>query len=152
VRLRSLRPSLLLAAATALAATLAVACGGAVSEDPQPPAGGAGQPIDREFVLGVGRSAEVRGTGLVIAFRGVEHDDRCPLDVQCVQAGEARAAFAVARAAGGDTTVVLGTRPGTETAAVGTWRIELRSLAPVPAAGAPTPPERYEATLEVSRE
>jgi hypothetical protein len=143
-----------LAAVAAALAVLAAGCGGgAVNGERQPPAGGAaGQPVDREFVLGAGRSAEVRGTGLTITFRAVERDDRCPLDVQCVQAGEARAAFAVARAAGGDTTVVLGTRPGTETAAVGTWRIEMRSLAPAPAAGAPTPPERYEATLEVSRE
>lgn len=143
----TLRPRLL-----ASAAVLVIGCGGGAVNEKRPAAGDAGHPVDREFVLGAGRSAEVRGTGLTIAFRAVEHDDRCPLDVQCVQAGEARAAFAVTRAAGGDTTVVLGTRPGTETAAVGTWRIELRSLAPVPTAGVPTPPERYEATLEVSRE
>ena len=43
----------------------------------------------REFDIAVGQTVEVQGTPMTIRFSGVAEDSRCPVDVQCVWAGDA---------------------------------------------------------------
>lgn len=45
----------------------------------------AGEPLGQNFTLGVGDVKRV--DGMQIVFEGVEQDSRCPVDVQCIQAG-----------------------------------------------------------------
>src|SRR5712671_4055395 len=57
---------------------------------------------DVAFSLPLGKSAAVSGTGARITFRRVTEDSRCPVDVTCIWAGDAKIELAVSRNASGD--------------------------------------------------
>src|SRR5215218_3904137 len=46
--------------------------------------------LDEPFQLPRGQVADIAGQRLTVAFTSVESDSRCPANVQCVRAGEAR--------------------------------------------------------------
>lgn len=45
--------------------------------------------VGQSFRLRLGEAAEVKDTPLLVGFREVASDTRCPIDVQCVSAGDA---------------------------------------------------------------
>ena len=103
----------------------------------------------REFTLHQGETARVGNRGLRLTFLALREDSRCPADVQCPWAGNARLEF-VARQAGHDsahielnTTLEPHSRPydGVEVVLVG--------LAPTPRVGTPIQGSEYVATLRV---
>src|SRR6476646_1224216 len=51
-----------------------------------------------EFNLAVGKSATISDTDYRITFNRVTEDSRCPVDVQCVWAGDAKIELTIARA------------------------------------------------------
>src|SRR5690242_20678884 len=67
-----------------------------------------------EFSLSLGRTAAVTGTPYRITFNRVTEDSRCPVDVTCVWAGDAKIELTIARnSAPADVRVVSLTPPNT---------------------------------------
>jgi hypothetical protein len=78
----------------------------------------------------------------------VAEDSRCPADVECAQAGNAAAAFAVESEAGSATLTLHTGREPRRAAAMGR-ALNLIELRPRPAQGAPPDSIAYVATLVV---
>jgi len=101
------------------------------------------------FELRPGQTARVGTRGLVIGFRGVSRESRCPTDVQCVWQGDAEVNVqaAINRMAWTDLTLHTGVEP--RTAQFGEYKITLIGLAPHPRATEKIPAQNYVATLKV---
>jgi hypothetical protein len=107
----------------------------------------AGQP----FRLRAGQVANVGGAGLVIGFRGVGGDSRCPTGVQCVWSGDAAVHLLATVGRMAWTPVELHTHVEPRTGAFQDYRIRLISLEPYPEQGKQIRPAAYVATLEITR-
>ena len=106
-------------------------------------------PLDQDFEIALGKTVAIAGTAQQVTFDAVTEDSRCPTDVVCVWAGNARVSLRVT-AAGTDSTIALNTGLEPHSATVNRFRLELRGLVPAPRAGNPTPPDAYRATLRVT--
>jgi hypothetical protein len=87
-----------------------------------------------------------------IRFGGVLEDSRCPVDVQCVWAGNAQAALGVGprRGTQGPTEqVLLNTSQGAQSGESWGLRLTLVDLTPAPRSTQPIPPEDYLIRLKV---
>lgn len=125
-------------ARSALVALVLAACGGAITDVPP----------GQAFRLHIGESARVEGTSLIVTFRDVLEDYRCPVDAVCITAGNGAVALEVRAGAGGER-LVLNTTEDPRESPVGAYVLRLRNLLPDPLAGRPIPREAYEAVLEV---
>lgn len=107
-------------------------------------------PLDEPFRLAAGQTAAIAGERLTVGFTGVDSDSRCPANVQCIRAGEARVRLALRAAGGRSDDVVLATQ-GAEprSASFGAYDVYLVALDPQPRTDVPRP--QYVATLRVSR-
>ena len=84
------------------------------------------------FALPLGKTAAVKGTGIRLTFKDVRTDSRCPVDVQCIWAGEAKIGVVVARNGAPEETKILGLMPRDAEAVAGGLRIRFVGLAPAP--------------------
>lgn len=100
-----------------------------------------GQP----FTLAVGDQARV--SSATVALEDLVEDSRCPEEVQCIWAGQAK--FAVALTERGERAAGEVVLPG-EPIPAGAYTIELVEVAPAPTTQG-IPKERYAATLVVRR-
>ena len=68
-----------------------------------------GPALNQDFDLKVGQTVSVQGTRLKVGFQMVAEDSRCPEDVTCVWAGNAKVVLSVNRSGrpGGATTINL---------------------------------------------
>ncbi|HEX2188860.1 MAG TPA: hypothetical protein VHG51_08185 [Longimicrobiaceae bacterium] len=107
-----------------MAAALAAACAVAT----EPGTGG----VDADVQVRLGQQVTLDEGRLVVGFTEVPADSRCPVDVQCVQAGEATVALSVTAAGREPAVLTLRTTVGKDAATYGAYRIELRSLLPQP--------------------
>jgi hypothetical protein len=104
-----------------------------------------------EFGLPLGKTAVVNASGVRITFTRVREDSRCPIDVQCVWAGDAKIELAVSRSGTPeDVKLISLTAPNNETIS-GDLRIRLVGLAPVPRQAESGRPRAYVAQLVVNR-
>ena len=102
-----------------------------------------------EFNLALGKTAALSGSDFRITFNRVTEDSRCPVDVQCVWAGDAKIELIVSRnSAPGDTRVISLTPPNSEVT-VGDLKIRFVSLAPTPRQSEPPASRAYVAQLMV---
>lgn len=102
------------------------------------------------FSLPVGKTATVNGTSARITFTRVTDDSRCPVDVQCVWAGDAKIELTIAGANGpADLRTISITPPNNETTS-GNLRIRLVGLAPAPKQSEPSASRAYVAQLIVT--
>ena len=112
--------------------------------------------VGREFDVSVGRVVSLDGGGLRVRLVRVESDSRCPVDVNCVWAGNAEALFEVgARGWRGKRTLRLNTNAGPERPGdgrFGRYTLKLLGLAPQPRSRGKIAAGRYTATLLVSKE
>lgn len=131
--------------ARALSLVLAVLVAGcaAATEPGTGPDGDVQVRLGEQVVLDRGR--------LTVGFQEVPSDSRCPVDVQCVHAGEAVVTLAVAETGRQPAVLALRTVAGKDTATYGAYRIELRSLDPKPRQGGTVPETPY-VTLRVRGE
>ena len=112
--------------------------------------------VGREFKIKAGRAVTLDGGGLRVRFVRVASDSRCPVDVDCVWAGNAEVLFEVgARGRRGMKTLGLNTsaspeRPGE--GKYGRYTLKLAGLAPQPRGNRKIAPGQYTATLLVVRE
>ncbi|HEX6629414.1 MAG TPA: hypothetical protein VF105_15800 [Gemmatimonadaceae bacterium] len=101
------------------------------------------------FSLALGKTATVNGTGFRITFNRVTEDSRCPVDVTCVWAGDAKIELIVSRTtAPADYRIVSLTPPSNESTA-GELKIRFVSLAPAPRQSEPGSSRAYVAQLVV---
>ena len=104
--------------------------------------------VGREFDIAVGQEAKLQGSNVVIRFRGVTNDSRCPSDVQCVWAGNAVAGFDLSGAAQSDAS--LNTTLDPKSVSYAGYTIALVGLKPTPKSGSTIPALEYVATLRVN--
>jgi hypothetical protein len=101
------------------------------------------------FSLPVGKTATVSGTGARITFNRVTTDSRCPVDVVCVWAGEARIELAIDQGGAADVRALSTLSPNE--VVVGDLRIRFVGLTPAPQQSEPSASRAYVAQLVVTR-
>lgn len=99
-----------------------------------------------EFTLSVAESAALPGEGL-LEFAQVVSDSRCPVDVQCVWAGDAVVALRASDV--NDSASLRLHTGGPQSAVFGTWEVELVELRPLPREGMALTQADYEAVLRL---
>jgi len=85
--------------------------------------------LGQDFPVDVGESVTIAGEGLTVTYVEVMADSRCPPDVQCIWAGNATIAVALAKAGEPSATVPLNTMEGPKTAAYSSYTVALLDLA-----------------------
>lgn len=105
--------------------------------------------LDQSFELAPGQSVAIAATDLIVTFREVVSDSRCPATAVCVWAGNGEVELAVRRGGTGDIAHILGTPSGPLEVVVGEYRIRVLGLDPYPL-GTPIPEEDYRLRLSVS--
>lgn len=136
-------PAALLTSMLVLCAACAPVAAGAGGQTGAPAVG-------EPFTVREKQSVVVGSEKVRVTFERVVSDSRCPVDVQCIQAGEATIALAVQPPGGARTTLTLSTRGDQSTGTVGAWHVALTALVPVPRVKAPSTREPYTATLVVT--
>lgn len=116
------------------------------SSTPVTPDGRPGQ----EALLHPGERAvfEADGERLEVLFVGVTADSRCPVDVTCIWAGEARVALDFVGLMSWEGTLSAGA--GASVTVAG-WIVTVTDLTPAPRSDRPIAPGDYEARLVVTR-
>ena len=104
-----------------------------------------------EFELPLGKTAVLNSSGVRITFQQVKEDSRCPLDVQCVWAGEAKIELTVSRPGSPDDVKTISITPPNNETSSGDVRIRFVGLAPVPRQADAGKPRDYVAHLIVTR-
>lgn len=130
-------------ALAAFMACLAVASG--CQESPAAP-----DAIDRQFVLSPGETETIAEASVSIGFERVLSDNRCPADVQCIQAGDAVVEILV-RGPEDEGHLQLHTTDAPRSARYGELTIALVDLRPRPVSTETIRAEDYRATIRVTR-
>lgn len=102
------------------------------------------------FSLPVGKTATINGSGTRITFRELREDSRCPTDVTCVWAGDAKIEVIISRNGSPEDTKLISLNPPNNVVTSGDLQIRFVGLAPVPRQSDKTPRE-YVAQLVVNR-
>ena len=103
------------------------------------------------FQLRVGEVASIENGVLIVGFRGVRSDSRCPSDVNCVWAGDAEMYIGTTPAGGPWNWSVLHTGVEPMSLRANDLVITVVALDPVPTSGATIPQESYQVSLRVTR-
>lgn len=103
------------------------------------------------FTLAPGETAALKGVDARITLKAVRDDSRCPVDVTCVWAGDAKIEMVVSRKGAADETIILSVTPPKNEVWVGNLRIRFVSLAPAPRQAEAPSARRYRAELVVDR-
>ena len=105
--------------------------------------------LDEAFVLEPGERAILEGRSARIRFVGVTGNSRCPIDVVCVQGGDAIVEIAVRSGRNAETSYDLHTGDR-QPVRHGTLTLTLVQLAPDPFSTQTIPPQDYRATLRLT--
>jgi hypothetical protein len=103
------------------------------------------------FELPFGKTAALNGNATRITFKQVKEDSRCPTDVTCVWAGDARIELTISRNGSSDDTKTLSLSPANSEARSGDLQIRFVGLRPVPRQADGNGPRAYVAQLVVNR-
>lgn len=114
------------------------------------PAADTGRALGERFSLHPGESAQIRGEQATIVFERLVSDSRCAVDVQCIRAGEARAAFRLETGGAAEISFELDT-DRERTGEVGGYRVTLVEVSPAPRSTVRVAPGEYRVVLTVSR-
>ena len=107
--------------------------------------------IDKEFSLGIGQTVNIEGEKLVIKFKAVLEDSRCPVNVVCVWAGNGKVDFEILDIDGQNKTVILNTEEEPREITLKGHKLKLISLNPPRVDGVSISPGDYSVTLLVER-
>jgi hypothetical protein len=107
-------------------------------------------PLDQSFILRVDQTATVSGTPLSVRFDQVPEDSRCPSDVVCVWAGNARVHLVLSVERDEEVGLDLNTGLEPRSASALGYRITLEKVQPIPTSGSSIPPADYLAHLRVT--
>lgn len=98
-----------------------------------------------------GQQKTTARTHLKIKFLNVVEDSRCPVDVNCIRAGNAKIKIQITSARGGPKTFELNTTMGPKGDQFEGWAINLESLNPSPNSGKAIKPNDYRARFTIVR-
>ncbi len=129
-------------AAAAVSCTLALACDTVAPQSPS---------ADRDFALRAGETARIEGSDLAIRFDDVPSDSRCPVDVQCITAGDATVSLHLTGGGAEPAAHELHTLEAPRELRRGGWTVALVKLDPRPVSTRGTPRSDYVVTLKASR-
>lgn len=129
-----------------LFALAAVSCARRAAPEPLVPV-----QLDTLFTLRAGQEAAVEGTRLQLRFVSVTGDSRCPIDVTCVWAGDARTELVLTCDDGVVEALDLHTFVEPRSADVCGYRVALERLDPVPRSERTITQEQYVAEFRVTR-
>ena len=118
---------------------------GQAADGPKEPA------MDEEFTLKVGQKVTLKDTNLTVRFLAVAEDSRCPVDVTCVWAGNARLEFELLVSDQNRALVSLNTGVEPKAAQLKKFKLKLVGLTPGKKEGRPLNPADYEATVIVGK-
>lgn len=107
--------------------------------------------FDKDFSLGIGQTATIEGEKLVLKFKAVPEDSRCPVNVVCVWAGNGKVELEVLDIDGQNKTVFLNTENKPGATLLKGYKLTLISLNPPRIDGVPISPRDYSVTLRVKR-
>ena len=122
---------------------LATAC---VEKNPIRPTASVGE----EFALAPGTSTSIAGTMMRVRFDAVANDSRCPIDVSCIQAGNAVVVIAVIDETGSSRYELATNEASRKSVTHRDVRLEIIELEPHPRSSQPTDPAAYRATFKVT--
>ena len=114
-------------------------------------AGSAKVPLDKEFSLGIGQTASIEGEKLVIKFKAVLEDSRCPINVVCVWAGNGKVELEALDIDRQNKTVILNTEEEPRAVTLKGHKLKLISLNPPRVDGASISPQDYSVMLLVEK-
>ncbi|MBA3341996.1 MAG: hypothetical protein H0T48_09190 [Gemmatimonadaceae bacterium] len=106
--------------------------------------------VGDQFDLPVGTSARIGGTGIILRFRGIEEDSRCPIDVQCVWAGNAAASMTLSASGIPSRDERINTTVDPRSTLFHGHEVRLVGLKPAPRSGIAIRPAAYVGTFEVA--
>jgi hypothetical protein len=106
--------------------------------------------LGERFSLRPGESAQIRGEQGAIVFERIVSDSRCAVDVQCIRAGEARAAFRLETGGAAEISFELDT-DRERTREVAGYRVTLVDVSPAPRSTTRIDPGDYRVDLTVVR-
>ncbi|MBX3147222.1 MAG: hypothetical protein KF785_10680 [Gemmatimonadales bacterium] len=121
--------------------TLTLALSGCLGTDSQEVA------LGQEFELAPNQSVRVAGTPLIIGFRRVVADSRCPIDALCVTEGQAGIELEIF--GGGPAEPILVNNPLPTAWAEDGYRIRLLDLLPLRTVAGSIGPDQYRLRLAV---
>jgi hypothetical protein len=104
-----------------------------------------------EFTIRVGQQVVLKDTNLTIRFLDVTEDSRCPVDVVCAWAGNARLEFELQVSKKKKATVSLNTAVEPRAGRIKKFEVTLVNLVPGRKQGSPVTAADYEATLVVGK-
>jgi hypothetical protein len=107
--------------------------------------------LNKEFSLGIGQSASIDGEKLIIKFKAVLEDSRCPINVVCVWAGNGKVEFEALDTDGQNKSVILNTEEEPGEITLKRHKLKLISLNPPRIDGVSISPGDYSVTLLVER-
>jgi hypothetical protein len=106
-------------------------------------------PVDREIVLAPEQTVDVDEASVRIRFDGVASDSRCPIDVNCIQAGDAVVLISVLE---NDESAQYDLHTASpQSVSHGDLTIALVRLLPQPTSTRPIQPDEYRATVRITR-
>jgi hypothetical protein len=105
--------------------------------------------VGETFELRVGQTARVGTAGLLVGFRGVAQDSRCPVDVTCVWSGDAQLQVAVTVGRMAWSSLELHTHVEPRSARFREHTISVLGLTPEPRENRPIARQDYVVTLRV---
>ena len=88
---------------------------------------------------------------LSIKFVSVTEDSRCPVDADCIWAGNAKVHVVVTDRRGGSKTMVMNTTMGPKGDQYNGWAINLTELTPAPKSSITIKQKAYKATFTITR-
>lgn len=99
--------------------------------------------------LGVGESVAVDGTILTLTFDGVTGDNRCPIDVTCIVAGEAQTQFTASLDGAAEPLTIVVPAGGSGTGVVGAFVVTVEQVLPEPVSTESIDPGAYMVDVRV---
>ena len=102
-------------------------------------------------VLRSGQKKSAAGGEVIIKFVSVTEDSRCPVDTDCIWAGNAKVHVKITDRHGGSKTMVMNTMMGPKGDQYNGWAINLTDLTPAPKSGTTIKQSGYKATFTVTR-
>ena len=95
-----------------------------------------GVALGNEFLIHVGESVAITGADVIVTYEEFLADSRCPIGVQCIQAGNATIGVSIAAAGGAAGTLQLNTTEGPVSGSYSNYTVALVNLfrGPSPAA------------------
>lgn len=107
--------------------------------------------LGKDFSLSAGQSANIESERLVIKFKTVLEDSRCPINAVCVWAGNAKVEIEVIDINGQNKTVILNTEDEPKAEALKAHLLTLIALNPPRTDGVSILPGDYAVKLRVER-